>query len=378
MVPSVFSWKKPKDSSLTTPRHERSKSRAAKKLVFADLSHVGAIETVYDEPSGSSTTTGLEEDNITEPQCKNVLTQTTSIHRKLSIEELSLNSKMLHYYTGLEDYDCFQFALSTLGPNRFRLIYRGTVPTISIENQFLVVLLRLRRYMSYLEISYLMSISEKVVSSIIITWINFMYIKWSTLDLWPSKDLVQFYSPEDFHAMFPSTRVILDGVEIPVKKPSNPRLQQLTWSQYKNRNTLKSVPGVTPGGLVSWIPPASGGSCSDRIFVERGPLPQMCDPKDSVMVDKGFDVQDIFATKDVTVNIPTFLKNGNQFSVTALDRNRKIASKRVHVERIIGLAKTYRILERPLNDIETVLGNRIVYCCFMLCNMRSCMVPSDA
>ena len=87
------------------------------------------------------------------------------------------------------------------------------------------------------------------------------------------------------------------------------------------------------------------------------------------MVDEVFDVQGIFATKDVTVNIPTFLK---------MDRDRKIVSQTVHIERIIGLAKTYEILERPLNDTETVLGNRIVYCCFTLCNMRPCIVPSDA
>ena len=55
------------------------------------------------------------------------------------------------------------------------------------------------------------------------------------------------------------------------------------------------------------------------------------------MVDKGFDIQDIFATKDVTINIPTFLKHGNQFTVSGIDKDRKIASKIVHVERIIAL-----------------------------------------
>ena len=149
--------------------------------------------------------------------------------------------------------------------------------------------------------------------------------------------------------MFPTTRITLDGIEIPVKKPSNPRLQQLTWSSYKNRNTVKSVPGVTPGGLVLWIPPASGGHCCDRLFVERGTLNRLVEPKDSIMVDKGFDIQDLFVPR--VVNIPTFLKSGTQFHASELERDRKIASKCVHVERIIGFAKTFKILERPINHI---------------------------
>ena len=158
-----------------------------------------------------------------------------------------------------------------------------------------------------------------------------MYVKWSALNLWPSADLVKFYAPSDFKRLYPTTRVILDGVETPIKKPSNSKVQQITYSHYKTKNTLKSVPGITPGGLISYIPPVYGGSVSDRMFIERSDLPSMCNPKDSVMIDKGFDVQDLFATHDVTVNVPTFLKQGNQFTIAELDKDRKIASKRVHI-----------------------------------------------
>ena len=137
--------------------------------------------------------------------------------------------------------------------------------------------------------------------------------------------MVNFYSPEAFNEMFPTTRIILDGIEIPVKKPSNPRLQQLTWSSYKNRNRVKSVPGVTPGALVSWILPASGGHRSDFLLreglSEKG-RDRLVEPKDSIMVNKGFDIQDLFAPMDVTVNIPTFLKSGTQFYASELERDR--------------------------------------------------------
>jgi len=80
---------------------------------------------------------------------------------------------------------------------------------------------------------------------------------------------------------------------------------------YKNRNTAKVLIGVTPGGQVSYISDAYGGSTSYKQIVERSrpSLKRDCDAGDSIMADKGFDVQDIFAPYDVTVNIPTFFKS---------------------------------------------------------------------
>ena len=58
------------------------------------------------------------------------------------------------------------------------------------------------------------------------------------------------------------------------------------------------------------------------------------------MADKGFDVQDMFASVDVAVNIPTFFNNKNGRTGQSVARDRKISSKRVHVERVIELGKT--------------------------------------
>ncbi len=52
--------------------------------------------------------------------------------------------------------------------------------------------------------------------------------------------------------------------------------------------------GVTPAGLVSYVSPACGGSASDHQFCERSNLADVWTPGDSIMTDKGFDVQDLF------------------------------------------------------------------------------------
>lgn len=59
-------------------------------------------------------------------------------------------------------------------------------------------------------------------------------------------------------------------------------------------------------------------------------------------------------------------------------RDRKVSSKRVHIERIIGLGKTYQILTHPLKSTEACLSSDIVFVCYMLCNFRTGIIPADA
>ena len=141
---------------------------------------------------------------------------------------------------------------------------------------------------------------------------------------------------------------------------------------------MKVLVGSTPGGLVSYVSPAYGGAVSDRQIVECSNLPAMCDPQDSVMADKGFNVQDLFAAHDVTVNIPTFFKKKNRMSGHQVLADRKISSKRVHIERIIGSMKTYKILTSPLSSSETKLFSHVINVCAMLCNFRKRIVSETA
>ncbi len=125
-------------------------------------------------------------------------------------------------------------------------------------------------------------------------------------------------------------------------------------------------------------PPHTGGSASDRQITERSSLMKDCESGDSIMGYKGFNVQDLFAPYDVSINLPTFFRKKNRMSGKTVLRDRKISSKRVHIERLIGLAKTYKILTVPLNATESALGTQILFVCFMLCNFRPCIMPKTA
>ena len=202
--------------------------------------------------------------------------------------------------------------------------------------------------------------------------------QWKEINIWPSRNLVRYFSPSDFKAKFPTIRVIIDGTECPVKKLKAPRAQQSTFSTYKNKNTVKTLVGASPGGLISYVSPAFDGSTSDRQIVERSNLYTLCDPGDSIMSDKGFNVQDLFATFDVAINIPTFFRNRNRLTGNIVIHDRKISSKRVHIERLIGLGKTYKILCLPLTATETKMSSEILFICYMLCKFRSNIVSNHA
>lgn len=176
-----------------------------------------------------------------------------------------------------------------------------------------------------------------------LTWVNFVYELWSKVNIWPSRCLVDYYMPEIFKQYHPATRVIVDGTEVPITKPTNPTAQQATFSSYKHHNTIKFLVGATTGGLLAFCSEGYAGSTSDRQITERSSLLNQCDKKDSIMADRGFNVHDLFEQKDIPVNVPTFLKGLTQLPGIKLKRDRQLAKSRIHIERLIGLTKTFKI-----------------------------------
>ncbi|XP_069139342.1 uncharacterized protein [Argopecten irradians] len=400
-VPSVFKWTPVKSSEYADARAKRLCVRRSKQDEVkrehldqyskpdaepTDICPTAAEELYFETDPSSDLNVAYEEcvndesisvttsqEDVTVTTCmSNVHTQTPHLPI-LSVDQFVKDDAGILFYTGLSTYTDFKTVLACLGDcvNHLNYLYNH-VENVSIENQLFLTLIKLRRNKTNFELSRLFNISETSVANIWITWVNFMYRQWQEIQWWPERDIVRYFCPTDFRSKFPTTRVIVDGTECPVKKPRPPVAQQSTYSTYKNRNTIKVLVGTTPGGLVSYISPAYGGSVSDRQIVERSNLTRICDPGDSIMADKGFNVQDLFAVRDVAINIPTFFRKKNRMTGKVVLRDRKISSKRVHVERIIGLAKTFKILAAPMNNTQTKLSSEITFVCFMLCNFSQC------
>ncbi len=292
----------------------------------------------------------------------------------LRIIDMKNNPKMLRYYTSFRDYSHFCYFFHILGPATGHLKYSSR--DLDPKDELFLTLIKLRTDKDDMELSFLFGVGLKTVGSTFRTWINFMFYQLKELNLWLPRKIVDMYMPSDFKKKFPSTRVIVDGTEIPIERPSSVPAQAASWSSYKNKNTLKVLVGISPKGAVTFVSNAYGGSASDRQIVERSDLlrEKKFEKKDSIMADKGFVVQDLFCHQEVKVNMPTFLKNVNQLPPEKVSQDQRISSKRIHVERMIGAAKIFKILHHRLNHNYVALGGRILFVCLVIQNFKPCIV----
>ena len=110
-----------------------------------------------------------------------------------------------------------------------------------------------------------------------------------------------------------------------------------TFSSYKYHNTVK------------FCIKCRGGRTPDKHLTDNCGIMKYLLPGDVTLADKGFDIGDSAALFGTTVEIPAFAKGKKQLSAFDVERSRKLASVRVHVERVIGLLrKKYTILQSIL------------------------------
>ena len=301
--------------------------------------------------------------------------QTDISPRTFSIHNFKKEPALVKYYTSFDNYEHFMFLFSVLGPSVSHLGLENI--RNPPEDQLFLTLMKLRQAKDDYELSFFFTLRPHQVSIVFNTWINFLFFQLEELSFWPESAVIKEHMPSHFAQTFPNTRVILDATEVPIQKPQSSGPQRETFSSYKNKNTLKVMVGCTPRGSVNYVSDAYGGTTSDRQIIERSHLVKDSSPLekgDSIMADRGIMVQDLFASKDINVNTPTMLKGKSQLEPEEVINDRKVASKRIHVERVIGLAKTYKILKKDLNSSLTTLGNRIIRVCFYLCNFRPAIV----
>ena len=247
---------------------------------------------------------------------------------------------------------------------------QGRPRTLPPKEELFITLCRLRQGFGEEHLAHLYGVSQSTISRITITWINYLYLKLKDVPMWPSRELVDEFMPEDFKEKFPSTRVVIDCTEIKCQMPSSLLLNSELFSSYKNHATLKCLVGITPGGAISFVSQLYSGNISDREIVMRsGFLGMEFANGDSIMADKGFTIEDLLPL-GVQLNIPPFLGSQVQMSAVDVVKTQNIASLRIHVERAINKIKNFRIWDGivPLNLFGVV--NQMWTNCAVLCNLQ--------
>ena len=93
------------------------------------------------------------------------------------------------------------------------------------------------------------------------------------------------------------------------------------------------------------------------------------------MTDRGFTIKDQLSPLGISLNSPPFIEVRKQLLASEVQRGRKIASLRIHVERAIGRIKKYAILKETLPLSTIRLANQIVCVCSWLTNFQPALVP---
>ncbi|KAG8171440.1 hypothetical protein JTE90_006847 [Oedothorax gibbosus] len=135
-------------------------------------------------------------------------------------------------------------------------------------------------------------------------------------------------------------------------QPFNVVEQQLTFSHYKNSNTLKALIGIAPSGGVTFISDLYCGSISDKEFFKRSGLLQLLEKGDIVLADKGFRIEEELIEAEIGLMQPLFLKEKIQFTIEERSKNKLVSCLRVHVERAISRIKTWKKVRTLLLIME--------------------------
>lgn len=218
---------------------------------------------------------------------------------------------------------------------------------VNPAEQFFIFLVRVKSGVTVEFLSAIFHVPKSSISRILNDMTEYLYAKFKQVNIWPNKNQIREYMPEAFLHCYPNCRIILDCTEISIQKPSNPRIQQLTFSYYKNKNTLKALIGITPSGAISFISDLWCGGISDKeLFLQSGLLDRL--ENDTILVDRGFTIQKEVSKKNCKLVMPHFLKNNIQFTLSQRVDNKCVSNLRVHVERAISRIKKYRYFKGPI------------------------------
>jgi hypothetical protein len=169
--------------------------------------------------------------------------------KTFGIDIVKDNNYLCKHYTGFPNYEKMKICLDFLRPgdNGGNIVMKnskGTQPGTgrpramsTLMTNFFMTLLKLRRAFSNTHLVCLFSCDESTVSRTFCSWINFMFLQFLTIPIWPSREQIDACMPQSFKQSFSKTRVILDCTEIFVEAPESLHLISQFYSDYKHHNT---------------------------------------------------------------------------------------------------------------------------------------------
>lgn len=308
------------------------------------------------------------------------------VHR-FGLERFSSDDDSIKFYTGFPSYQHILLFYNFLKPTAEKMTYcyasgilesRPTSRAMQLIDEMFMFLVRIKLGLFEHDLAHRFLLHISSVSRKITTWANYLYFLLGTQPIWPSRSQINQSMPEEFQKLYPTTRVILDCTEIFVQTPSSLLLQSQLYSSYKSNTTLKGLVGIAPHGAITFVSSLYTGAISDKEITRCSGILELLEPNDSVMADKGFDIEDMLRVKGVGLNLPPYLQNRGQFSARQVHETKTIAKLRIHVERAIRRIKEFHIFDSdiPLSTLGSI--NQIYTVACLLTNFQGPLILKAA
>ena len=175
---------------------------------------------------------------------------------------------IFNHYTGFP-YARFQSIYKFLVPPGCKrpFIYKRAhieIHAISLENQLLLTMIRLRLGASLMDLAFRFNVSLHAAGVILNKWIDYMYLRFGALCTWPHREKIIQNMPQKYVADFPTSMAIIDCTELYINKPSSLQVQSQCYSDYKSGTTVKGLLATDPRGAVIFVSELFSGFMSDR------------------------------------------------------------------------------------------------------------------
>ncbi|XP_077521521.1 uncharacterized protein LOC144132754 isoform X1 [Amblyomma americanum] len=243
---------------------------------------------------------------------------------------------------------------------------------MSREDKLCLFLAKLRLGITYSALGAIFGVTATTASTVFRKTLDILSIALKNWVFMPSREIIKLSLPAPFKENYPNCTLIIDCTEVRTETPSNPDCQHMLYSHYKGGYTLKFLIGIIPNGMISFISRVYGGRHTDSFITQDSGFLQLLKPGDLVLSDKGFpSIRTTVEGKGAVLLMPPFNSGVGQLSEQAMEQTYKIASVRIHVERVIQRLKIYHVLSNriPLSLVPHM--NKVVSVCAALVNMQA-------
>lgn len=148
-------------------------------------------------------------------------------------------------------------------------------------------------------------------------------------------------------------------------------IQNLMYSNYKGTYTAKFLIGIAPNGVITFMSRAYGGRATDAFITVDSGLFSLLEPEYVVLADKGFPGVRIDAAEANAILVMPPFSSGGNFTAEEMAETYKVASVRIHVERMIQRVKNFNIVNvrLPLELHDHI--DRVMHVICILVNLQS-------